>query len=185
MKKLLLLFPVLFASGVMAQDKLPDLRIQNSGGTVMNIQDVKLLRVEPDGLRVLHAAGTAKVPYELLPEELHVKYGFTAAKAQEHRAVAAAAPAQPATPSPARAPASYAAAASAGRRTSTTTSPSYTSPSVTRRVPTTTAPSCSTGTCGSSRPIYPQSGVTSGLWVPRTSTSSSTTSGTTGYIYSN
>jgi hypothetical protein len=184
MKKLLLLLPLLFASGVMAQDKLPDLRIQNSGGTVMNIQDVKLLRVEPDGLRVLHAAGTAKVPYELLPEALQVKYGFTAAKAQEHRAVVAAAPAQPAPPSAAPAPASYAAA----RPRATTTAPStYPSTSVTRRTPTSTvSPSCSSGTCGSSVLIYPQSTVTSGLWMPKTSTSSSsTTSGTTGYIYSN
>jgi hypothetical protein len=85
MKKYLNLLSLLFATGLLAQDELPDLRVQNPGGTVQDIFEVKLLRVEPDGLRVLHAAGAAKVPYELLPQALQVKYGFNSAQAQEHR----------------------------------------------------------------------------------------------------
>jgi hypothetical protein len=85
MKKYLNFLPLLFATGLLAQDELPDLRVQNPGGTVQELFEVKLLRVEPDGLRVLHSAGAAKVPYELLPETLQVKYGFNADHAQEHR----------------------------------------------------------------------------------------------------
>jgi hypothetical protein len=76
---------LLLATRLTAQVSLPDLRVQNAGGTVVEIHDVKLLHVDPDGIRVLHSAGSAKIPYELLPDDLQSKYGFNADKAQQHR----------------------------------------------------------------------------------------------------
>jgi hypothetical protein len=90
-KYLPVLLFVLLAPFARAQSNLPDLRVQNSGGTVVNLHEVRLLRVEPDGLRVAHSAGMAKVPYELLPAELRAKYRFNATTAQEHRTNTAAA----------------------------------------------------------------------------------------------
>jgi hypothetical protein len=86
---LLLLF--LLAGHLTAQVELPDLRVQNAGGTVVQIYDVKLLHVDPDGLRVSHSVGSAKVPYELLPDELQARYGFNASNAKQYRETVAAA----------------------------------------------------------------------------------------------
>src|SRR5690242_11219291 len=77
------------ATRLAAQVELPDLRAQNAGGTVVEIHDVKLLHVDPDGIRVLHSAGSAKIPYELLPDDLQARFGFNAVKAQLHREVVA------------------------------------------------------------------------------------------------
>jgi hypothetical protein len=181
MKKLLLLLPLLFVTGVKAQDALPDLRVQNSGGTIVNLHDVKLIRVEPDGLRVIHQAGMAKVPYELLPADLQAKYGFTDAKAHEHRdaATAAAAPQSAATATPYVASSATQAHAAAGSTLSRSVPRSSTS-SVTRLVPST---GISTSPCGTCVPYTPvQSSITSGLWGTRPT---STSTGTTGYIYPN
>jgi hypothetical protein len=94
MRKCLILSALLLATGLVASDALPDLRVSTPGGT-MHIREVKLMRVEPDGLRVMHSTGMAKVPYEMLPADLQAKYGFNDVAVKEHRA-AAAAPQQPA-----------------------------------------------------------------------------------------
>ena len=44
-----------------------------------------ITKVEPDGLRVTHESGTAKIPFEKLPEELRIKYGYDPAKAAEFK----------------------------------------------------------------------------------------------------
>jgi hypothetical protein len=79
---LLLLFPLLLAA---EDEKLAEL-VTLDGKTY---QAVTIRKVEPDGLSILHAAGTAKVPFEKLPEELREKYGYDAAAAAEHRKQAA------------------------------------------------------------------------------------------------
>jgi hypothetical protein len=94
MRKFVALLILLSASGLSAQDVLPNLRVQNSGGTLVELRDVKLMHVEPDGVRVSHAGGIAKVPYERLPVDLQEKYGFSSDKAKEHRDAVTAATAQ-------------------------------------------------------------------------------------------
>ncbi len=79
---LLLLVPVLLAA---EDEKLAEL-VTLDGKTY---QGVTIRKVEPDGLSILHAAGTAKVPFEKLPEELQEKYGYDATAAAEHRKQAA------------------------------------------------------------------------------------------------
>jgi len=111
MKGFLPLLALLCGGALLAQDQLPDLRVQNSGGTLMELHNVKLMRVEPDGLRVFHAGGIAKVPYERLPAELQEKYGISSDKAKEHRdAVTAAATEQAAAAAAAQEAAKQAAA---------------------------------------------------------------------------
>jgi hypothetical protein len=91
---------LLLATGLAANDPLPDLRVSTPGG-IMTIRQVKLMRVEPDGLRVMHASGMAKVPYEMLPADLQAKYGFNDQAAQEQRAAAVAPPPAPVAAAPA------------------------------------------------------------------------------------
>jgi hypothetical protein len=74
----LLLFPVLLAAEDVKLDHLVTL-----DGKVY--QAVTIRKVEPDGLSIVHEAGTAKVPFEKLPEELQEKYGYDEAAAAEHR----------------------------------------------------------------------------------------------------
>lgn len=85
MKKFLICIGFLAAFSLQAEELLPDLRAQSSGGTIFEIREVRLIRVEPDGLRVYHSTGMAKVPFELLPKELRTKYGFKIDAAREHR----------------------------------------------------------------------------------------------------
>jgi hypothetical protein len=44
-------------------------------------KDVTLTKVEPDGLRIIHATGVAKVGFERLSPEIQKKYGYDPAKA--------------------------------------------------------------------------------------------------------
>ena len=48
-------------------------------------KDIKVMAVEADGLKIMHAAGMAKIPYEQLPDDLQTKYAFDPAKAAEKR----------------------------------------------------------------------------------------------------
>lgn len=49
------------------------------------LKNAKITRVEPDGLRVMHADGISKVPHESLPAELKAKYNFDGSKADSFR----------------------------------------------------------------------------------------------------
>lgn len=70
-----------------------DLKI---GATVY--KDYSVSKVDPDGLRILHSDGAAKIPYEELPADLQKKYAFDPAKAAAFRADKAKA--KPAAESP-------------------------------------------------------------------------------------
>lgn len=48
-------------------------------------KNYEVVKVEPDGLRILHSAGAAKIPYEQLPATLLKQYSFDPAKAKEFR----------------------------------------------------------------------------------------------------
>ncbi|MCW1886385.1 hypothetical protein OKA04_16730 [Luteolibacter flavescens] len=81
---LLLTFPMLLAAEEpkdKKEDKLAELVTLNG----KLYQDVTIRKVEPDGLSILHAAGTAKVPFEQLSSELQEKYGYTKEAAAEHK----------------------------------------------------------------------------------------------------
>ena len=47
--------------------------------------DVKVTKVEPDGLSITHQTGTAKVPFIKLSEELRKKHGYDAEKAEAYQ----------------------------------------------------------------------------------------------------
>ena len=79
---LVLLFPVLLAA---EDEKLAEL-VTLDGKLY---QGVTIRKVEPDGLSILHAAGTAKVPFEKLSTELREKYGYDETAAAEHQKQAA------------------------------------------------------------------------------------------------
>jgi hypothetical protein len=75
---LVLLFPVLLAA---QEDKIDQLATVDG----KTYDAVTIRKVEPDGLSILHAAGTAKVPFEKLSADLQTKYGYDKEAAAEHR----------------------------------------------------------------------------------------------------
>jgi hypothetical protein len=85
MTRLLVLFLSMFAARMWAGDVLPVLKTVNAAGTLIELRDVKIVKVEADGVRVMHSSGTAKVPFERLPDDLQLKYGFDPSKAYQHR----------------------------------------------------------------------------------------------------
>lgn len=52
-------------------------------------KSVTIRRVEPDGLRIIHESGTAKIPIEKLTDEQRAKYGLSAEGASQYRKQAA------------------------------------------------------------------------------------------------
>lgn len=84
MKTQSILALVFITSLATAGEPLPDLTLPIAGG-VRKLEKVELVKVEPDGIRVIHSAGMAKVPFESLPVELQKKYGYDPAKAKVHR----------------------------------------------------------------------------------------------------
>ena len=48
-------------------------------------ENVEITKVEPDGIRVTHKNGVAKIKFEALPEEMRKKYGYSEDKAREFR----------------------------------------------------------------------------------------------------
>lgn len=119
MKKLLVFALMLLAVNASAADVIPSLRAPNAGGTMMELREVRVLKVEPDGIRVMHSMGMAKIPYESLPEELRAKYGISSSSAQKHReeTQAAATEAAPLKDSPAKVSATPAAATASATKT--------------------------------------------------------------------
>lgn len=47
--------------------------------------NVTVTKIEPDGIRIIHESGIAKVPFESLPEEIRAKLGMTQEAADAHR----------------------------------------------------------------------------------------------------
>ncbi|RYD67714.1 MAG: hypothetical protein EOP83_02250 [Verrucomicrobiaceae bacterium] len=82
MKTVLPLFMLLFPILLAAQDEKLDQLVTVDG---KSYQAVTVRKVEPDGLSILHEAGTAKIPFEKLSTDLQVKYGYDKEAAAEHR----------------------------------------------------------------------------------------------------
>ncbi len=82
---LLAVFVSAFAFGQTPQS-WPTLKLNNG----KEYKDVKVSAVEPGGLKVMHAAGFARIPYEQLPKEIQAQFTFDPAKAAEQRAGEAA-----------------------------------------------------------------------------------------------
>jgi hypothetical protein len=58
-------------------------RLETTKGKVY--EKVKVRKVEPDGISIMHDSGTAKVPFEHLSDELKNAFGYDEDKAAEHR----------------------------------------------------------------------------------------------------
>lgn len=67
-------------------------RLETTKGKVY--EHVKVRKVEPDGIAIIHDSGTAKVPFEKLSPELQAAFSYDPAKAAEHRAASDAAQAK-------------------------------------------------------------------------------------------
>lgn len=62
------------AAGLLAKDPTEQTSITTRSGRVYD--EISSVRVEPDGLKVFHAAGVARIPMEDLPDHLVEKYQF-------------------------------------------------------------------------------------------------------------
>ena len=87
MKFVAVLLSLLIAGAVQAQvgAKLPSVSMRNAGGSLLTFTNCTVTAVEPDGLRVMHDAGFAKLPFEALPPEMQRALGFDAAKVEQFR----------------------------------------------------------------------------------------------------
>jgi hypothetical protein len=84
MKTTLPTFLFLFcASFVLGVDPGAIAEVKTLDGKVF--QGVTISRVEPDGLRIFHSAGIAKIPVEMLPEDLKAKFNFDMSHAEAFR----------------------------------------------------------------------------------------------------
>lgn len=52
---------------------------------LLGYTNVTVTKVEPDGIRIIHESGAAKIPIEKIPEELRSKFGINENGAQAHR----------------------------------------------------------------------------------------------------
>lgn len=52
---------------------------------LLDYTNVTVTKVEPDGIRIMHESGAAKIPYESIPEEIRVKLGMKQEAAEAHR----------------------------------------------------------------------------------------------------
>jgi hypothetical protein len=62
-------------------------RLETTNGKVY--EQVKVRKIEPDGISIIHDTGVAKVLFGKLSPDLQTAYGYDPAKAQEHRQVEA------------------------------------------------------------------------------------------------
>ena len=53
--------------------------------TLLDYKGVTVTKIEPDGIRIMHESGVAKIQIERLPEEVRTQLGLTEAAAEEHR----------------------------------------------------------------------------------------------------
>ena len=56
-----------------------------------SIENAKILRVDPDGISVMHAHGISKIPVEELPDDLQARFRLNASRAAQFRAQQSAA----------------------------------------------------------------------------------------------
>jgi hypothetical protein len=79
MKKLILLLGL--SSLLLGADAHPTLNTTRG----REYKDVTVVKVEPDGLRIRHESGTAKIPFSELPVSIQKKYGYDQAAAESYR----------------------------------------------------------------------------------------------------
>ena len=53
--------------------------------SLLDYKNVTITKVEPDGIRIMHESGAARIPYEKIPEELRSKLGMTQDGVDVHR----------------------------------------------------------------------------------------------------
>ncbi|MEZ0386736.1 MAG: hypothetical protein ACAI34_06700 [Verrucomicrobium sp.] len=84
--RLLLISSAALPCGAFAQEgaKAEVITFPKPGGSI-TLQQCVVTKIEPDGVRVSHTAGTAKVPYEYLPEEWKKSVPFDEVAAQKYR----------------------------------------------------------------------------------------------------
>jgi len=52
---------------------------------LLDYTNVMVTKIEPDGIRIIHESGAAKIPYESVPEDIRVKLGMNQEAADAHR----------------------------------------------------------------------------------------------------
>lgn len=57
--------------------------LTNLAGTVFH--EVKVIRIEPDGINIDHSGGLAKIFFRELPRDIQLKYGYDPEAAAQHR----------------------------------------------------------------------------------------------------
>ncbi len=53
--------------------------------TLLDYKQVTITKVEPDGIRIIHESGAARIPYERIPDDLRTKLGMNQEVADAHR----------------------------------------------------------------------------------------------------
>jgi hypothetical protein len=81
----LLLISCLPALQAATEESLGDITLKDG----RTLRKVSLLRAEPDALRLEHATGVSRIPFEDLPESIRQQFAFDPAKAAAHRKAAA------------------------------------------------------------------------------------------------
>lgn len=88
---ILCMLSVVLASVSRAEDgKIPQIKTA-SGKTY---QDVRITKVTPSGISIIHESGVARIPLKDLPDDLKTKFGYDPSKAEAHAAAQAQANAQ-------------------------------------------------------------------------------------------
>ena len=52
---------------------------------LLDYTNVTVTKIEPDGIRIIHESGAAKIPYESVPEDIRVKLGMNQEAADAYR----------------------------------------------------------------------------------------------------
>ena len=87
--KMILAWMMLFVCLTQGQDSPKEFdRLETKAGKVY--EHAKVRKIEPDGISIIHDAGTAKVPFEGLSPELQIVFGYDPQKAAVHRESVAA-----------------------------------------------------------------------------------------------
>jgi hypothetical protein len=81
--KVMTLLMMLVAAPLLANDPPKSFPTLSAGGKTY--RDVTVKAVQPDALRIVHAEGFARIPFEQLSPELQQQFGFDPGKASQHR----------------------------------------------------------------------------------------------------
>src|SRR4051812_34416926 len=87
-----ILITLALAAAVFAADSLPPNELTTLKGKTY--RGVKVTKIEPDGIRIVHDGGLAKVVMEELPESWRERFNFDPAAAEQYRIKAKAARAE-------------------------------------------------------------------------------------------